>query len=286
MTTQQELQQIARDQFGWEDLRGGQLEAIEAAVGGRDVLAIMPTGYGKSAIYQVTGVVLDGPTVVVSPLIALQGDQIAGITDAPEAPDAVAVNSALRTSDTREAWRAVTQGEAEYLFLSPEQLAKEDVVERLAEAAPSLVVVDEAHCVSAWGHDFRPDYLRLGHAVDRLGHPPVLALTATAAPPVRDDIVERLGLREPLVITRGFDRPNLHLDVVRHVDDGAKRRAVVGRWGPQFIVEVRFRDDHRTGRLHLRHRPLAVARHHGPAERAAHRRHVDRGRRRRPPPGR
>ena len=227
MTTRERLQRIAREQFGWEDLRGGQLEAIEAAVTGRDVLAIMPTGYGKSAIYQVTGVVLPGPTVVVSPLIALQGDQIAGLTDAPEAPDAVAVNSALRTSDTKQAWRAVTNGEAEYLFLSPEQLAKDDVVTRLREAGPSLVVVDEAHCVSAWGHDFRPDYLGLGHAIEQLGHPPVIALTATAAPPVRDDVAARLGLRDPLLVTRGFDRPNLELRVVRHTDDAAKRRAVV-----------------------------------------------------------
>ncbi|HLT82829.1 MAG TPA: DEAD/DEAH box helicase, partial [Phototrophicaceae bacterium] len=188
MTSEQNLHQIAQEQFGWDDLRDGQLEAIAGAVAGRDVLAIMPTGYGKSAIYQVAGVVLPGATVVVSPLIALQGDQIAGITDAPEAPDAVALNSALPAADRKEAWQAVTAGEAEYFFLSPEQLAKDDVVARLAEIAPSLVVIDEAHCVSDWGHDFRPDYLRLGHVIDQLGRPPVIALTATAAPPVRDDI--------------------------------------------------------------------------------------------------
>jgi ATP-dependent DNA helicase RecQ len=218
---------VARDSFGWEQLRPGQRTAIESVLSGRDTLAVMPTGYGKSAIYQVAAVLLAGPTVVVSPLIALQFDQIAGIEEHDDAPDAVAVNSGQGERANEEAWRAITSGGAEYLFLAPEQFAKDEVVERLAEVGVRLFVVDEAHCVSAWGHDFRPDYLRLAEVIELLGHPTVLALTATGSPPVRDEIVERLGLRGALVLTHGFDRPNLRLEVRRHETDPEKRDAVV-----------------------------------------------------------
>ena len=259
------LQTIARDHFGWERLCEGQVAAIEAAAAGRDVLGVMPTGYGKSAIYQVTAVLRPGPTVVVSPLIALQRDQVAGLDDAPDAPLAVAVNSAQRAGQTQAAWQAVTREEAEFLFLSPEQLAKDEVRERLAELAPSLVVIDEAHCVSAWGHDFRPDYLRLGEAIQRLGHPPVVALTATAAPPVREDIIGRLGLRDPLVVTRGFDRPNLELRVVRHVAEVDKRRALLERTvelGGSGLVYVARRRDAEEYAAQLAERGLSAAAYH------------------------
>ncbi|RNE67467.1 RecQ family ATP-dependent DNA helicase [Cryobacterium tepidiphilum] len=222
-----EVQAAAEERFGWDDLHAGQLEAITAAVNGCDVLAVMPTGYGKSAIYQVAATLIDGPTLIVSPLIALQADQVAGITAAEDAPDAVAVNSAQSARTNADAWEALSTKDAEYLFLAPEQLAKDDVIERLKHLGVSLFVVDEAHCVSSWGHDFRPDYLRLGEVIERLGHPTVVALTATGSPPVREEIVERLGLRDALVLTRGFDRPNLRLEVVRHAEDKEKRRAVV-----------------------------------------------------------
>jgi ATP-dependent DNA helicase RecQ len=218
---------VARTAFGWAELRPGQREAIDALLTGRDVLATMPTGHGKSAIYQVASLLLDGVTVVVSPLIALQADQVAGITAAPGAPDAVAVNSSQSDTANDRAWTALAAGEAEFLFLAPEQLAKDDVVERLTQLTVSLFVVDEAHCVSAWGHDFRPDYLRLGEVIDRLGRPTALALTATGSGPVREEIVDRLGMSNPLVLTRGFDRPNIRLDVHRHESDAAKRRDVV-----------------------------------------------------------
>jgi ATP-dependent DNA helicase RecQ len=223
------LARAADDVFGWSELRPGQLTAMEAVMRGRDTLAVMPTGAGKSAVYQVPGLLLPGPTVVVSPLIALQRDQIAGLLGHADAPDAVAVNSAQAAGETEAAWDAVRHGEAEFLFLSPEQLAKDEVVERLAQAAPSLFVVDEAQCVAAWGHDFRPDYLRLAQAVRRVGRPPVLALTATAAPPVREEIVERLGMEDPALVVAGFDRPNIALEVRRFLDDTDKRRVVVER---------------------------------------------------------
>jgi len=225
--TAEEVAGLARSVFGWETLRTGQLDAVRALVDGRDVLAVMPTGYGKSAIYQLAGLLRPGPTVVVSPLIALQADQVAAISDHEDAPQARAVNSARGARRNAETWRTVATHDTEYLFLAPEQAVTEDATRRLAGAGVGLLVVDEAHCVSAWGHDFRPDYLRLGPLAEALGHPPVLALTATGSPPVRREIVERLRLRDPLVLTHGFDRPNLHLAVVRHTADADKRAAVL-----------------------------------------------------------
>ena len=159
-------------------LRPEQLAAMEPLTDGRDVLAVLPTGAGKSAIYQVPALLLDGPTVVVSPLIALQRDQREGLADT-EAPDAVVINSAQRAAQTRQAWAKLRDGTAEYVFLSPEQLSNEEVLAEVAAARPSLFVVDEAHCISEWGHDFRPDYLRLGELLADLANPRIIAMTAT-----------------------------------------------------------------------------------------------------------
>jgi ATP-dependent DNA helicase RecQ len=141
--------------------------------------------------------------------------------------DAAEANSQVRAAERRQAFDDLIAGDLEFLFLAPEQLANPEVLEQAAEAEPSLIVVDEAHCVSAWGHDFRPDYLRLGAAAEALGRPPILALTATAAPPVRAEIVYRLGLRDPLLVVRGFDRPNISLAVRRFTTAEAKRAALL-----------------------------------------------------------
>jgi len=265
MTVSSEVRQAAEERFGWDDLHPGQLEAITAAVNGHDVLAVMPTGYGKSAIYQVAATLIHGPTLIVSPLIALQADQVAAIAAAEDAPDAVAVNSSQSARTNTDAWEALSTRDAEYLFLSPEQLAKDDVVERLKGLGVSLFVVDEAHCVSSWGHDFRPDYLRLGDVIERLGHPTVVALTATGSPPVREEIVERLGMRDAVVLTRGFDRPNLRLEVVRHSEDKEKRRAVVEQVADlpkPGLVYVATRKDTERYAEELREHGLRAAPYH------------------------
>jgi ATP-dependent DNA helicase RecQ len=224
-----EVERVARETFGYEELRPGQAEAMASLLEGHDVLLVMPTGAGKSAVYQVPAVILHGATVVVSPLIALQRDQVDSLREHGEETKAYAVSSAVAARERREAWEAVSEGEAEFLFLAPEQLANPDVLERVRELAPSIVAVDEAHAVSAWGHDFRPDYLRLGDFIDAIGHPRVVALTATAAPPVREDIMERLHMRNPELIVKGFSRPNIALEVVRVMTDADKREAVLLR---------------------------------------------------------
>ncbi|HEX2274313.1 MAG TPA: ATP-dependent DNA helicase RecQ [Acidimicrobiales bacterium] len=218
---------MARDTFGFERLRAGQEEAIRAAASGRDTLAVLPTGWGKSAIYQLAALLIPGPTVVVSPLIALQRDQVRSLLANDVA--AAEANSQMGAGDRQRALDHLASGDVEFVFLAPEQLAKDEVVAEIAAARPSLFVVDEAHCISAWGHDFRPDYLGLASVVTAVGRPPVLALTATAAPPVREEIVERLALRDPVVVVRGFDRPNISLSVERFVGADEKRSAAVER---------------------------------------------------------
>src|SRR3954468_5910347 len=219
------IDRTAREILGFEALRPGQREAIESVLAGRDTLAVLSTGSGKSAIYQIAGLLTDGATVVVSPLIALQRDQVDALRE--RALGAAQLNSSVPESERAEALAELAEAALEFLFLAPEQLANAEVLDELAASRPSLIVVDEAHCISEWGHDFRPEYLRLGTAIEALGHPPVLALTATAAPPVRDEILQRLGLRDAELVVRGFDRPNIDLAVERFHDERHKDRALL-----------------------------------------------------------
>jgi ATP-dependent DNA helicase RecQ len=223
-TRSDSIRRVAREAFGFDALRAGQEEAIAAVLDGRDTLVVMSTGSGKSAIYQIAGLLVPGATVVVSPLIALQRDQVEDLAERA-AGGAAQLNSTVAASERQRALAELAEDALEFLFLAPEQLANPQVLDELAVARPSLLVVDEAHCISEWGHDFRPDYLRLGAAVEALGRPTILALTATAAPPVRDEIADRLGMRDPLVLIRGFDRPNIRLEVQRfHGERSAERK--------------------------------------------------------------
>ena len=213
--------------FGHDTLLPGQKEAMCALLEGRDVLLVSPTGSGKSLTYQVAGVLVEGCTVVVSPLLALQQDQIHGLgTDHPELR-AARISSAESEAHRDEVLRLARADALEFLFMSPEQLANPDVRAALAEVRPSLVAVDEAHCVSTWGHDFRPDYHRLGELIADLGSPPVIAMTATAALPVREDIVDRLRLRDHELVVTGFARDNIALAVDRVVSPREQQERVL-----------------------------------------------------------
>jgi ATP-dependent DNA helicase RecQ len=207
-----DIASAAKNLLGFKSLRPGQQDAIQSLLEGRDTVLVQPTGSGKSAVYQIAGALLEGSTVIVSPLIALQKDQADAI-DASKLEATAVVNSTLSASEQREVLDRIEQGKVEYIFLAPEQLRKPETVERLKAADVSLIAIDEAHCISQWGHDFRPDYLGLAHVIEALGHPPTLAMTATASKEARAEIVQRLGLRNPRVLVHGFDRPNISLRV-------------------------------------------------------------------------
>ena len=220
------LEQIAQQVFGYDHLREAQREVLSAVLAGRDTLAVMPTGSGKSAIYQIAGLRIPGVTLVISPLIALQQDQVEGIVEQGTVKAAV-LNSTLNKTERKSVFEQLGAEALEFLFLAPEQFSNLETLEKLKAAKPSLFVIDEAHCVSEWGHDFRPDYLQLGAVIESLGHPVTLALTATASPLVRQEIVERLGMNAPLEIVRGFDRPNIHLSVHRAYEETEKLPALL-----------------------------------------------------------
>src|SRR6185312_13972604 len=182
-----DISAAAQKLLGFKSLRLGQREAIQSLLEGKDTLLVQPTGSGKSAVYQIAGSLLAGPTVIVSPLIALQKDQAESI-GASKLEEGAVVNSALSAGEQQETLERIQDGGVEFIFLAPEQLRKPETLDRLRAAGVSLFVVDEAHCISQWGHDFRPDYLELAHVIEMLSRPTLLAMTATASKEVRDEI--------------------------------------------------------------------------------------------------
>ena len=211
--------------FGYTDFRPGQGEAIGAVLAGRDALVIMPTGSGKSLCYQVPALVLPGLTLVVSPLIALMEDQVAALQRA--GLPATLVNSTLAPDELEARVDEAVAGRVKLLYLAPERFGSPAFRRTLPRMRVAFVAVDEAHCVSEWGHDFRPSYLRLPEIWPLIGSPPILALTATATPEVRRDIIAEVGLRRPRVVVRGFDRPNLRWRVRREEKLAGKCRALL-----------------------------------------------------------
>src|SRR5438477_4446608 len=205
----------------------------------RDVLSVAPTGSGKSISYWVPAVVDGGLTMVVSPLIALMKDQVDRLTERDVA--ATFINSSVERPEQVDRLRRAIAGEYRLLFLAPERLGRPGFMDRLAELHVGCVVVDEAHCISTWGHDFRPDYRLLSAAIAACGRPPVAGFTATATPQVRADIAGSLGLREPFIPVTGFNRPTLTLAVIRCRGERAKRdrlRSLLGTSGQQALVYV------------------------------------------------
>ncbi len=212
---------MLREVFGLSAFRTGQAEVVEAMLAGRDVLSVAPTGSGKSISYWVPALVDGGMTMVVSPLIALMKDQVDRLVARGVA--ATFINSSVERSEQGDRLRRAIAGEYRLLFLAPERLGRPGFMERLAELQVHRVVVDEAHCISTWGHDFRPDYRLLAAAIAACGRPPVAGFTATATPPVREDIARSLDLKDPFISVSGFNRPTLTLSVLRCRGERAKR---------------------------------------------------------------
>jgi len=226
-----DLSSALQRHFGHRVFRPGQEEVVRAALAGRDVLAVMPTGSGKSIGYQLPALLLPGTTLVVSPLIALMKDQVDELVRRGIA--AAAIHSLMPAAERRQVIEAAREGRWRLLYVSPERFANERFAATLAREPLSRFAVDEAHCVSEWGHDFRPDYRRLADVASRCvradgsaGRPPILAFTATATPEVRDDIVDLLALEDPEIFVAGFDRPNLFLDV-RRVSGDLEKQAIL-----------------------------------------------------------
>ena len=220
--TIQDARDLLRSAFGYQEFRPGQEAAVSAILAGRDTVVVLPTGGGKSLCFQVPALLMPGLTVVVSPLISLMKDQVDALT--ARGLPAAFINSSLSSAQVSDRLARVDRGEIKLLYVAPERFDFGKTAERLRRTGVSLLAIDEAHCISQWGHDFRPSYLRVKKVHEELGSPTTIALTATATPEVRRDIIRELALRSPETIITGFDRPNLTYYVVPVKNDAEKER--------------------------------------------------------------
>jgi ATP-dependent DNA helicase RecQ len=212
--------------FGLSEFRPGQAQVINSVLSGRNTVVVMPTGAGKSLCYQLPAMLLPGVTLVISPLIALMKDQVEQLSG--RGISATFINSSLSDMERADRIRRMRAGEFKLVYVAPERFRSPSFLDALSQVGVELLAVDEAHCISQWGHDFRPDYAQLGQVRKRLRPPRTVALTATATPEVRDDIVRSLLMKDPQVFAEGFDRPNLFLEVFQVSGDEEKRRACAG----------------------------------------------------------
>ncbi len=233
-TSLQAAEAALNQHWGHGRFRAGQRETVEAVLAGHDVLAVLPTGGGKSVCYQVPAVLRGGLALVVSPLVALMHDQVAGLR--ARGVQATFIDGSVPYHEAEQRWTDAEFGRYRLLYLAPERLASETFQARAERLPVTLLAVDEAHCISEWGHDFRPAYRDIAAAAERLGRPPIIAVTATATPEVRRDIVENLGLAEPAVVVHGFDRPNVVPSVFRTESKRARALEIIEGVGGSGIV--------------------------------------------------
>ena len=218
--------ELLKIHYGFDSFWPGQEQVIDNILTGKSTVVIMPTGGGKSLCFQLPALVLDGVTIVISPLIALMKDQVDSLNQI-NIP-ATFINSSISLVETDQRLEAVKNGKYKLFYIAPERFYNLEFMQALSDIKVSLFAIDEAHCISQWGHDFRPSYIKLRDAISHVGNPPVIALTATATPEVRKDIIEQLGLSNPELVITGFARPNLQLGVIR-ANDAQK---------PQFVLDA------------------------------------------------